>query len=137
MKQMLIGCCLLALCGSGCTSAGASGVDRNVEMRLTISSGVYGQTTSQDDVGDHAPEFNSMEMSVFQSESGDAPIAKAKSDEVGFYEVALQPGDYSICTSFARCSTFRVEQDQCVRLDYEFSAAIGWATAETSPCPPQ
>jgi hypothetical protein len=135
MKPMLMGCCMLAMCGSGCTGAELFGIDRNVETKLTITSGVYGQTTSQDDVGDHAPEYKSMQVNVFSSSSDEAPLATATSDEVGFYEIALLPGDYSMCTVFGRCRDFRADQGQCVRLDYEYSVGPGWTTSEVIDCP--
>lgn len=110
-------------------------VDRHVEGRLTISNGVYGQTTSQDDVGDNPVEYHP--MTLYVSSQGDSEhLATVTSDEVGFYEIPLSPGKYSICVSFGRCSDFELADQQCVRLDYEFSVGPGWSMVKTIPCPP-
>ena len=126
--------CSVVLWIFGCASDNAAAeIDRRVEDRLTISTGVYGQTTAQDDVGNDPVEYNPMTLSV--SARGDStPLAEVTSDDNGFYEIPLSPGNYSICTSFGRCTDFEVGEGQCVRLDYEFSVGPGWATAETIPC---
>jgi len=128
---MIAGCITLAL---ACGEANIS-VDRQVEDHLTIASGVYGQTTSVDDVGDHSPQYYPMTLSVFNSSDHNAVLASARSDERGFYQIQLSPGDYAICTSFDRCTSFLVSDGQCIRLDYEFSVGPGWSAARAIPCP--
>ena len=130
-----IGCALLllAMSGIGCDDDSPN-IDRDVEKRLTIATGVYGQTTSQDDVGDHPVQYNRMDLSVFATD-GDTALETVPSDDVGFYEIPLPPGDYSICTSFQRCADFRVQSGQCVRLDYEYGVGPGWAPATAIACP--
>ena len=120
---------LLAL---GC--GGAPSIDRQVETRLTITSGVYGQTTSVDDVGPSSPEYFPMTLSVFNSQDQDIALASARSDEVGFYQIQLSPDNYTICTSFDRCTALLVLTGQCTRLDYEFSDRLGWSAPRSCTC---
>ncbi|AKQ68405.1 hypothetical protein A176_005317 [Myxococcus hansupus] len=54
-------------------------------------------------------------------------MGSVTSTREGFYEVALEPGRYRICTTFERCTEFVVEEGQLVRLDYEFSVGPGWS----------
>lgn len=124
----------VVLLGLGCSEDAA--IDRDVEDQLTISSGVYGQTTARDDVAAYNPiEYHQMSLAVFSSIDRTTPIANVTSSVNGFFEVALSPGDYAICTAFQRCSEFSVADGQCVRLDYEFSEGPGWAAAVVIPCP--
>jgi len=129
-----IWCCLFAVGVSACASASAGGIDRHVEDRVTLSTGVYGQTTSQDDIGDSPVKYKQMMLSV-SAGAGDPPLATQTSDGVGFYEFPLTPGDYSLCTSFGRCTALHVETGQCVRLDYEFSEGPGWSAPVVGVCP--
>ena len=128
---MFAGCVTFALtaCGEANTS-----IDRQVESQLTIASGVYGQTTSVDDVGSNSPQYFPMTLSVFNSEDHNAALANARSDERGFYEIQLSPGEYTICTSFDRCTPLPVSDGQCIRLDYEFSVGPGWSAPRVRSC---
>jgi hypothetical protein len=130
INRLLLSCAAL-LSGLACTS-----VDPIVEDRLTISSGIYGQTTSLDDVGDHSPEYMSMELTVTPSSDDGARVSTVRSDEAGFFESELLPGSYSICTTFGRCADFDVQPGQCVRLDYEFGPGPGWSQSTSIDCPP-
>jgi len=77
-----------------------------------------------------------MQMALSVSAAvADSPLATATSDGVGFYEFPLTPGDYSLCTSFRRCTALHVETGQCVRLDYEFSVGPGWSAPVVTVCP--
>lgn len=129
---MLVGGVTLGL--AACSEA-SPGIDRQVEDRLTISSGVYGQTTSLDDVGNNSPQYYPMTLSVFTSQDHNAAVASATSDQRGFYQIQLAPADYAICTSFDRCSPVSVTDRQCVRLDYSFSFGPGWSEPRARPCP--
>ena len=134
MSQSLLWCCFLVPWLVACTNNHEIGIDRDVENRLTISSGVYGQTTAQDDVGVNPVEYNRMTLSV-SSQGDSAHLAEVTSDDIGFYEIPLSVGSYAICTSFGRCADFEVVVGQCVRLDYEFSVGPGWETAKPISCP--
>jgi hypothetical protein len=117
------------------SATGAPEIDRAVERRLTIAQGLYGQTTSQDDIGVNPARYFPMPLDIF-SPKGDGPaLVTAKSDSRGFYEIALEPGAYRACTSFKRCTRFTIERGKCVRLDYEFSVGPGWSSAKAIPCP--
>ncbi|MCP3064958.1 carboxypeptidase regulatory-like domain-containing protein [Myxococcus sp. K38C18041901] len=61
-----------------------------------------------------------------RTQSEREPVASVRSDDDGFYEVELAAGDHVICTSFERCTDFRVEPEQTVRLDYAMSVGPGW-----------
>ncbi|AEI68721.1 putative lipoprotein [Corallococcus macrosporus] len=58
---------------------------------------------------------------------GESDVGSVTSNEEGFYEFALEPGDYRICTTFERCTDFTVGTGEAVRLDYEFSVGPGWS----------
>jgi hypothetical protein len=106
-------------------SACSTGVDRNVESKVTITTGVYGQTTEVDDVGTHpSPTYHTMQIELQHPDS--APVASATSGEQGFYELAAEPADYRICTTFGRCLAITVVAGQRLRCDYEFSIGPGW-----------
>ena len=124
---------VLGLCA--CSGGGNETVDRNVEGRLTITQGVYGQTTSQDDVGDNPVQYYSMNLAIFPKGETTNPINTVTSDAQGFYQLGLDPGAYSLCTSFNRCTNVELKAGECVRLDYSFSIALGWSEATTMPCP--
>jgi hypothetical protein len=110
-------------------------IDREVEGDLTIAQGLYGQTTSQSDMGhDNPVRYFPMTVSVFTAKGDGKELATARSDARGFYEIPLEPGAYRACTSFKRCTRFKVKPGQCVRLDYSFSIALGWSLEKTLPC---
>lgn len=119
--------CLLIPWSLSCASAQSDhGIDRQVENRLTISSGVYGQTTSVDDVGPSEAEY--FRMSLHVSAQGDwTSRATITSNEVGFYQAPLPAGAYSICTSFDRCTDFEVAEGQmrAARLRVQRRAGLG------------
>ena len=113
-------------------SLNSCGVDPNIESMLTIHQGIYGQTTSASDVApDTSSHYNQMEIRVFPEMStfaGVPPIATTTSNDRGFYEIALEPGSYQLCTSFGRCVTATVQANSHPRWDYEFSAGPGWTS---------
>ncbi|GHG70631.1 hypothetical protein [Comamonas sp. JC664] len=112
---------LIALGGSACG-------DANTLDALSISQGVYGLTTYAEDVCtgkcDAGPK--SMTFSL-RALPGETDVGTVTSSREGFYEVALEPGGYRICTTFERCTDFTVEAGQLVRLDYESSVGPGWS----------
>jgi hypothetical protein len=131
----------LNACGDDGRDVGRNGgIDRDVEARLTISQGVYGQTTLWDDVDNprNPPvEYFPMDISVSHADEAGPAIAAVKSDEVGFYEIYLDPGAYKLCTSSDHCTQFRLDSGDCARLDYEYDSSMhtnGWAEAKTTPC---
>ncbi len=112
---------LLAACGAS--------IDRDVSDRVTISQGVFGQTTRHDDVGSNPVEYHQMDLVVFAAPraQGVEPVARVTSGERGFYEVELAAGDFEICTTFDRCAQFSIGEGERARLDYEFGAGPGWS----------
>lgn len=107
--------------------------DSEVESSITISQGIYGITTSSNDVGggnsETYPEFN---IDIFTEEpSSDLDIdtgllVSLQSDDNGFYEVELEIGDYYLCSSFRRCITVSINENDVSRHDYDFGAGPGW-----------
>lgn len=109
-------------------SFGCGGLDRDVEAFVTITQGVYGQTTFLDDVCPSGcePQYKSMKLVV----SGKTPPQAAvtiTSDDKGFFQLGTEPGDFEICTEFDRCIEFTVAANAKIRLDYEMSAGPGWS----------
>jgi hypothetical protein len=121
----------VALAALGC-GGGGEGIDRHVEDLVTIDQGIYGQITSADDVGDadHA-YLAGFGVDVYTIPDGTVlgtPLANTVSgQERGYYELALDAGDWLVCTRFQRCVIVTVAAGQRLRLDYEFSNAPGWS----------
>ncbi|MFP2956296.1 hypothetical protein ACLEPN_00300 [Myxococcus sp. 1LA] len=106
----------------------ACGDDFDPEDAVTISQGVFGMTTYVGDVCSVGCESEPRSMPLLvRARPQDSEVASVKSDGDGFYEVALEPGDYRICTTFERCTDFSVGSSERVRLDYEMSVGPGWS----------
>src|ERR1700737_3440396 len=92
----LVSALAIAACG-GTTTA----VDRNIGPRVTVATGVYGQTTEYDDVGAQNMPVYKMDLRLVGADG--ATVKTMTSGDRGFYEVAVDAGAYRICTSFDRC----------------------------------
>lgn len=102
--------------------------DVDPEEAVTISQGVYGMTSYVNDVCSSGCEREPRSMTLLvKSLPQDTDVASVTSNEDGFFEVALELGDYRICTTFGRCSDFSVGSSEVVRLDYEMSVGQGWS----------
>ena len=113
---------LFAVAVAGCGGS----FDRNIESRVTISQGVYGQTVSYDDAAPVSHDYLTGNLKVFTAPRNDSPaVAETTSDDHGFYEVELAPGDYEICINGNLCHAFTVAAQSRVRLDYQ-SFEPGW-----------
>jgi hypothetical protein len=131
---LLTGCCALVLLACGNNDDPEVVVD--VESRISIKSGVYGQTMRATRVDSDAPEPFPLALDIV-STIGDIliTVATVSSDKDGFYELDLPPGGYAICvSSFGNCQELRVQADQCVRFDYEFGAPAGWSGPRSRNC---
>ncbi len=120
MKLKLLVLCLV----SGC------GVDVCRQKSATVTTGIAGCVTEQDDSGASVATVKTdFGVQVFDVEPNDSTsaIASTKSDAHGFYEVALTPGHYWLCTDFRRCTQQDVQANTVNRVNYEFSAAPGWS----------
>jgi hypothetical protein len=98
--------------------------------------GVYGCITQSSDVGNPPPPpspLAAFHVEIFQSEppptpdDGLAPLIQTASDALGYYEIDLSSGNYSICTAFRRCSEFVVPAGARLALDYDFGLGPGWS----------
>src|SRR5690242_14916685 len=93
----------------GMVALGCSSTMEDPSKLVTIDQGVFGSTTTYDDVGDGEAEPWEADLSVYDADpgpdAGSAPAAtlvgSAHSDE-GFFEIRLDPGNYVLCTSFRR-----------------------------------
>jgi hypothetical protein len=114
----------------------------DADKLVTIQQGVYGITTSQDDVGDHPVlPMGGFSILVYGDlppvsvDTGVLPIAppplvETRSDPSGFYQLELDARRYVFCTSFLRCIWLEVSPGQRVRLDYEYSVGPGWSPGD-------
>jgi hypothetical protein len=118
---------------TGCGSSDNSPADC-LAREPSISTGVYGCVTETNDVGTDrsAHVFPGFEVQVFADEppptpsDGLEPLATAKTDSLGFYQMALDPGNYSLCTAFRRCTAIHLAADAPSRKNYEFGLSMGW-----------
>ncbi|MCA9524345.1 MAG: carboxypeptidase regulatory-like domain-containing protein [Myxococcales bacterium] len=63
-------------------------------------------------------------------------MASGVSDPNGFYQIALEPGDYIVCAEFRRCTAVTVDPNARQRLDYDSTDGHGWSnTGVPAPCP--
>jgi len=135
-SALVLGLAMALGCGSGQPEL------PHADKLVTIQQGVYGITTSQDDVGDN-PVLPMGDFAILVY--GDAPplsvgpngapivpppLAETRSDESGFYQLELDAGRYVFCTSFLRCVWLDVPAGRPVRLDYEYSVGSGWSQGE-------
>ncbi len=125
--------CLVISCSSD-SSSNEEPMSVDTELSISIAQGVYGLTTSYDDVGDNPIEiYSGFNIDVFyEKPSSDlnedvVPLASAESDDNGFYEIALQSGEYCVCTTFRRCLNVSIQENEALRLDYEYSVGPGWS----------
>ncbi len=76
-------------------------IDPRVEKYLTIKRGVYGQVTesSESDAPVYAKNF---EVKIYPADitvvDDTPPVATGTTDRNGFFEIALEEGEYQICT---------------------------------------
>jgi hypothetical protein len=118
---------------------GCGGADSRVKAceakRLTIDTGFAGCITSADDVGDPPPPPSATPnfgVAIFDSkpstqpDSAPPPAFMTQSDADGYYEVAVPPGHYWVCTTFRRCIEEDLGEKKVMLLDYEFSNSMGW-----------
>lgn len=147
MQRMMLRCLGLALI-LGAAGCGDEGIDREVEKYLTITQGIYGQLTSYDDAGGETHYLRDVAVNAFAiptpppeppmytippDEDLGPPVASMESTAHGFYELALDPGDYLLCAApcgpgLPRCTIATVPPGGLVRRDYSFSnAPNGWS----------
>jgi hypothetical protein len=85
----------LAVAASVCAT-GCGGVDTDIEDQITIDQGVYGLLIAGcDSANCRAQPAANQDVVVFVPGADDV---SATSDGGGVYQVALPPGDYTICT---------------------------------------
>ncbi len=108
----------------------ACGVETCRQRSSALETGVAGCTTTRSDVGPGpvqvAPNF---EVQVFERAvtEGASPLFTTKSDDDGFYELAVPAGAYRLCASSDRCVELDVASAQVVRMNYQHSRGPGWS----------
>ncbi|MEO6773379.1 MAG: hypothetical protein ABI467_10170 [Kofleriaceae bacterium] len=124
MRFILVSCCLLGACTAP-----------PVDDWVSIDRGIYGALRTYcdtafcggDDVLDHAKV-------LVEDGAMAQTLATTTSDGDGYYEVALEPGDYAICMDGTSCGSFSVAVDTLVRLDFEAGPGGGrWIPVGTAP----
>ena len=83
---------LFALLVCGC------GLDRNIEGKVTIHQGVYGQLVQGCDTSGCQDQPADGETVTVYAASASNEYATATADADGFYEIRLDAGDYTLCT---------------------------------------
>jgi hypothetical protein len=101
---------LFALVLFGC------GLDRNIEGRVTIQQGVYGQLVQGCDSSGCQDQPAAGEHVVVYAASQSSVYASADADGDGFYQVELPAGDYTLCTY--SCTEISVPDHALVRYDW-------------------
>ena len=74
------------------------GLDRDIEGKVTIQQGVYGQLVDGCDTSGCQDQPASGETVTVYAASASHEYATASADGDGFYEIRLDTGDYTICT---------------------------------------
>ena len=109
----------------------------DIEDLVTIEQGVYGQCSVEDDVGPAQYPCDSGKIfAVFLEEPGgrgtevelEATVGLTSSNRDGFYQIALQPGEYGLChvvdngeePFVITCTEVTVKESQASRYDYTF-----------------
>ncbi len=132
-KSLLaISACILISCTN--ESSDEEPTTQDLKENLSITQGVYGLTTSHNDVGDNPIEIISgFDVDIFYEqpttdlEEDVTPLVSIKSNGEGLYEEELESGEYCICTSFRRCAPVVIHENELLRLDYESSVGPGWS----------
>jgi hypothetical protein len=99
---------LVVVCGCG--------LDRNIEGKVTIQQGVYGQLIQGCDTSGCQDQPDSGEHVVVYAASQSSAFASADSDGDGVYQIELAAGDYTLCTY--SCTPISVPGQSTVRYDW-------------------
>ena len=109
----------------------------DIEDLVTIEQGVYGQCSVEDDVGPaRYPCGSGKIFAVFLEEPGErgtevpleASVAVTNSNRDGFYQIALDEGEYGLChivdngnePFVIACTEVTVRESRTSRYDYTF-----------------
>lgn len=116
------------------------------ERRVTVASGLYGLvqfagdvvgsdgTLSSGGVADHDVYVYRGDTVLKAVEAAPLPVASAKTDKHGFYEIALEPGAWQVCAAWTNggrmqtgeCARFNVAANGRVRADYCLCMREAW-----------
>jgi hypothetical protein len=109
---------------------GGPGIDHDVEHLVTIAQGVYGQAYELSDICESGgcPEWAvpGLEFTV----SGPmlaAPRTTRSGGPLGFWELALPAGDFTLCTTNEDCTSVSISPGELERWDRVFTFGPPWA----------
>jgi hypothetical protein len=122
---------LMMLVVSGCHQ-----IDPDVEDRVTIQQGLYGQGASFDDTSSDSSYLKNLKISIYTALGSDADDVTF-TDDHGFYQFARAAGDFVICAdtnSFLICSK-GVIRSGLQRADLEWDLGRFWYCRNDTRCP--
>jgi hypothetical protein len=127
-------CAVLAACGTS--------FDPNIESRVTITRGVYGQAAAFDDEEPGGPPqyYPGLTVSRFASASDvKTPLASTQSDDRGFYQLEINDPTFTICLFFqdgslSACASADTPQAP-VRVDYGIGPVGHFYCTGVTSCP--
>jgi hypothetical protein len=108
----------------------------DIEDRVTISQGVYGQTLTRnkpDSAPFYAGRIYVLAYSDDETGEADESYAYVLSGTEGLYQIQLNPGSFYLCAADSLasqaefdCTEVEVPSGQRVRMDYCGGAGVGW-----------
>lgn len=102
---------VLALLAVGC-----GGLDRDIEDDITIDQGVYGLLISGCDTSGCQDQPAAGEQVTVFAAGENRAHSMVTSDGKGIYQIDLEAGDYTLCTS--SCTAISVPAFETVRYDW-------------------
>lgn len=135
MKYIIIICSFIFLTAFSCEDENVNEdytrIFYDVDSKVSISQGIYGLTYSVNDVGNtDAAIIENFKILIFTiNDTATTLLDSIHSDNSGFYEYELEPGEYKLCSGFMRCATLTIN-NRLKRCDYEFSVGPGWTCGE-------
>lgn len=101
----------------------------DIEDRVTIAHGVYGQTLSVPaDKGAGTLYWSGLYVYVLPDATDDEPYYAVRSGTEGLYQMSLDEGTYTLCTEQGDCTAIAIAPDARLRVDYWGGAGMGWKT---------
>jgi hypothetical protein len=107
MLRYLLMVAVVGACGS---------VDMDIEDQITIKQGVYGLLISGCDTAGCQDQPAAGEYVVVYAAGANGALLRVTSDNDGVYEMSLDAGDYTLCTS--SCTTVTVLANEKIRYDW-------------------
>ena len=126
--RLLLGAVCVAQLSQAC------GFSRDVEGKVTLSQGVYGQITTGTDTGSSDDMYLPGVPVSLLSEDGTQTLTATTSDDQGFYQVRATVGMHQICGIVLQetwCQTFYIPSG-LRRIDAKFTRTLFWYPPDNS-----